>query len=90
MSGDTAVTIFRRLLASEDDSLSPAAAEAILRISFSDADRSRLGELSEKSTAGTLTSIEAAKYDGYITAADFLSLWKSKARLSLKGQSSAA
>jgi hypothetical protein len=90
MSGDTTISIFRRLIDSTDRDLSTAAAEAVLHIQFTDADQTRLGELASKSTGGTLTPQEAEEYDGYIAAADLLSLWKSKARLSLKQHPSAA
>jgi hypothetical protein len=50
----------------------------------------RMGELASKCSDGTLTPEEASEYDGFIAAADLLSLWKSKARLSLKRHTSAA
>jgi len=40
-------------------------------------------ELAIKSNHRTLTPQEADEYDGYIAAADLLSLWHSKARLAL-------
>jgi hypothetical protein len=90
MSGDTAITILRRLLDSGSGDLPAAAAEAVLHIRFNDADQARLQELASKSNEGTLAPEEAEEYDGYIAAADLLSLWKSKARLSLKQHPSAA
>ena len=90
MSGDTTLSILRRLIDAGQGNLPTAVAEAILAISFSDADQLRLGELAEKSNGGILNSVEAAEYDGYIAAADLLSLWKSKARESLKQRISAA
>lgn len=49
-----------------------------------------MSELAAKSNSGILTPPEADEYDAYIAAADWLSLWKSKARLALKHHSSAA
>jgi hypothetical protein len=90
MLGDTTISILRRLIDSQGDTLSVAIAEAVLQIRFSDQDQNRLAELASKSTLGQLSPEEAQEYDGYIAAADLLSLWKSKARLSLKHQTSAA
>ncbi len=90
MLGDTIVSILRRLIDPGHGSLSPAIAEAILAIHFADADQARMSELAAGSNDGTLTPLEAAEYDGYIAAADLLSLWKSKARLSLTQGASAA
>ena len=90
MLGDTAISILRRLIDSETAELPTAAAEAVLHIRFTDADQARLQELATKSNHGTLAPQEAEEYDGYIAAADLLSLWKSKARLSLKQHPSAA
>jgi len=90
MSGDTAISILRRLIDATGGELSSAAAEAVLQFRMADSDKVRIGELAAKSTEGTLAPAEAEEYDGYIAAADLLSLWKSKARLSLKRQPSAA
>ena len=90
MSGDTAITILRRLVNACGGELNPAAAEAVLQLHLADADQSRIGELAKRSNDGTLTPEEAAEYDGYIAAADLLSHWKSTARLSLKKKPSAA
>ena len=90
MIGESAIAILRRLIAPDRGDLSPAAAEAILHLGFADEDQSRLSELATKSNSGTLTQQEADEYDGYLEAADLISLWKSKARLSLKQHTSAA
>lgn len=90
MSGDTVISILRRLIDADKTELPVAVAEALLNIHFTEADEARLSELASRSTTGMLTTEEAQEYDGYIAAADLLSLWKSKARLSLKRQPSAA
>jgi hypothetical protein len=90
MLGETTISILRRLIESGQESLSPGAAEAVLQIRFTDSDQSRMSELASKSNLGTLSNQEAEEYDAYLAAADLLSLWKSKARLSLKQHPSAA
>jgi hypothetical protein len=90
MSWEMAFSIHRRLVESQPEGLSPAAAEAVLHLQLADWDQARMGEIAGKSSAGELTSSEADEYDAYIAAADWLSLWKSKARLALKQHSSAA
>ena len=90
MSGEMAFSILRRLVESQPESLSPAAAEAVLHLQFADSDHARMSDLASKSNRGILTPSEADEYDAYIAAADWLSLWQSKARLALKHHSSAA
>lgn len=90
MHGETTLAILRRVLDLNSGDLPAALAEAVLQIHFAESDQTRLGELASKSSRGTLTVEEAEEYDGYIAAADLLSLWKSKARLALKPHSSAA
>ncbi len=89
MNGESGLSIFRRLIDSAPGNLSPGAAEAILRLHFPDPDQARVDELASKCSHGALSSVEAEEYDGYIAAADILSLWQSKARLSLKQHSTA-
>ena len=90
MLGETPLSILRRLIDPAHGNLSPAAAEAVLQIRFTETDQARLTELADKSNQGMLSSREADEYDAYLAAADLLSLWKSKARLSLKQHPSAA
>jgi hypothetical protein len=90
MAAEQTISILRRLLDPEKGSLSPAAAEAVLQFSFPESDKLRIIELGSKRDVGTLTAAEEVEYDAYIAAADLLSLWKAKARLSLKHQPSAA
>ena len=90
MHGETTLAILRRLIDFNQGELSNALAEAVLQIHLADSDQARLNELAAKCSQGTLTAQEAEEYDGYIAAADLLSLWQSKARQSLKPHSSAA
>src|SRR5207245_6980787 len=89
MSGDTPISILRRLIEASPANLSQAVATAILQLRLSDADQARISELADKSNQGTLARDEADEYDSYIAVADFLSLWKARPRLSLKQQPSA-
>lgn len=84
------MSILSRLVNPNEPTLSKAAAESVLKMQFDAADQARIGELASKSNQGALTPEEATEYDSYIAAADFLALLKSKARLSLKQQPSAA
>jgi hypothetical protein len=90
MAGETIVSILRRLIDIGQDNLPPAAAEAVLRFRFADSDQARMSELASKCGQNVLSPAEAEEYDNYIAAADLLSLWKSKARLSLKKHTTAA
>jgi hypothetical protein len=90
MLAETALAILRRLIDTRCAGLPAPLAEAVLEIRFTDADQVRMGELAVKSNQGSLTPQEAEEYDGYIAAADLLSLWHSKARLALNPHSTAA
>jgi len=90
MHGETVISILRRLIDSGQGDLPPAAAEAVLQFHFADSDQARMSELASKCGNGNLSPTESEEYDGYIAAADLLSLWKSKARLSLKQRTTAA
>jgi hypothetical protein len=83
MIGENSFSILRRLIDSGHEQLSPGAAEAVLHIRFSDTDQARVQELAAKSNRGSLSAEEADEYEAYISAADLLSLWQSKARMSL-------
>jgi hypothetical protein len=90
MRGENTMAILERLLDPASGTLSAKTAKEVLDLTFPESDQKRLEELADKSTAGTLTAEEGKEYDGYIEAADFLSLLQSKARLSLKQHTPAA
>jgi hypothetical protein len=90
MPSETALAILRRLIDSRTAGLPVPLAEAVLEIRFAETDQSRMRELAAESNQGSLSPQEAEEYDGYIAAADLLSLWHSKARLALKPLSTAA
>ena len=87
---ETALAILRRLIDLRSADMPAPLAQALLEMQFAETDQSRMGELAAKSNQGSLSPQEAEKYDGYIAAADLLSLWRSKARLALKPHSTAA
>ena len=62
---------------------SPAAAEAILNVGFSENDRERMTGLLEKAKAGELLPEEASALENYRHIGRLLELMKSKARRSL-------
>ena len=88
--GETVVSILRRLIDAGQGDLPPEAARAVLQLRFAESDHHRMSELAARSNRGALTAAESDEYDAYIAAADLLSLWKSKARVSLKQHTSAA
>ena len=67
-----------------DGNLSPEVARAILRLSFPQADKKRMHDLSAKARAGTLSRDEETEMDVYERAGAILSILKSKARLVVK------
>ena len=61
--------------------ISPEAARYLLSIDFSEADRSRMQELMDKSNEGALTPDEDAELEGYVNIANVLSVMHSRARV---------
>ena len=64
--------------------MSPPVARAILGLSFSKDDVTRMRELSAKARGGMLSSEEDAEMDNFERAGSILSVLKSKARQVLK------
>jgi len=87
MSSVTATSeadILSRVIAPEEPTLPPDTAKIILTFDFGQEDRDRMNQLAEKVREGTLTAEEQAEIDCYERVGHFLSLLRSKARLSLK------
>lgn len=80
--------ILTRLVGSDEPALSPAAAEALLALGFSPADKERMHALASKASAGTLTPGEMAEVEAYSHVNSLLGILKSKARRALKRRSS--
>jgi hypothetical protein len=77
-----------RMLQTQNGSLAPEVARAILSWSFADSDQTRVSELSAKARAGTLSEDETRELDWYLLLGDLLTILQSKARTSLRKHSS--
>ena len=87
MSSTTTINeadILSRVIAPEEPNLSPGTAKIILTFDFGKEDRERINLLAGKVREGTLTTEEQAEIDCYERVGHFLSLLRSKARISLK------
>ncbi len=76
--------ILSRVIAPEEPTLPLDAAQIFLTFDFRKEDRERMSLLAEKAREGELTAEEQAEIDCYERVGHFLSLLRSKARLSLK------
>jgi hypothetical protein len=76
--------ILARIIAPEEPTLSPDTARMVLTFDFRREDRERMSRLVEKAQAGTLTAEEQIEIDCYERVGHFLSLLRSKARMSLR------
>ena len=87
MNAETTINeaeILSRVIAPEEPTLPPDTAKIILTFDFRKEDRERMNLLAEKAHAGALTPEEQAELDCYERVGHFLSLLRSKARISLK------
>lgn len=89
MPGETAIFIRSRWIELSHGDVPIAAAEAVLKIRVPDTDQERFALFADKSNRGTLTADEAEEYDALISAAELLTLWKSKARIALAKRNAA-
>ena len=80
------VAILSRVVEAGKPTLSREAAQALLALDFSPADKERMRELSAKARAGTLTPAEQAMTDNYERVGHLLNILQSRARRSLKGR----
>ena len=76
--------ILDRMVAPERATLPTAAAKAILQLRFADTDIEKMNELARKARGGNLTPTECNLIADYERVGQFVSLLKSKARLSLR------
>ncbi|AMV23540.1 hypothetical protein VT84_03960 [Gemmata sp. SH-PL17] len=88
MADDPILSLWSRLISPTGHPLPPNLAGYVLRLGFDDGDRARMGELSEKSQAGTLSIDERAELEAYCHATAFLSVLQSKARVAIRTPSS--
>ncbi|MEO6811797.1 MAG: hypothetical protein ABI353_22035 [Isosphaeraceae bacterium] len=85
----TRAGILGRVIEPGRATLGPEAARSLLALSFCEADRTRVEDLTSRNQQGLLTECERAELEEYIRANDVLSLLKLKARLSLERARSA-
>jgi len=79
--------ILSRVIAPEEPTFPPETTRIILSPYFTKEDRERMDLLAEKARAGVLTEEEQSEIDCYERVGHFLSLLRSKARMSLKQRS---
>jgi hypothetical protein len=84
MTLNSEAEILSRVIAPGDPTLPPDTAKIILTFDFGQEDRERMNQLAEKAREGTLTVEEQSEIDCYERVGHFLSLLRSKARLSLQ------
>jgi hypothetical protein len=75
--------IMSRLINVDEPSFSPEAARGILSLQFSEDDKRRMRELSEKARQGTLSGGEQTEAEGYARVGSLVGLLHSKARRAL-------
>jgi uncharacterized protein YnzC (UPF0291/DUF896 family) len=76
--------ILSRVIAPGEPNLPPDTARIILSFDFGKEDLDRMNQLAQKARDGTLTAEEQVEIDCYERVGHFLSLLRSKARLSLQ------
>jgi hypothetical protein len=80
--------ILTRIAGPDEPVLSPAAAEGLLALRFSQADSDRMNELAAKARAGALSDDEQAEVEAYSRINSLLGILHSKARRALKRRGS--
>jgi hypothetical protein len=83
-NGVSATEIWHRTLRPDLGDFSEEGARALMQLGFSEADKRRIGELSEKADEGTLTQQETEELDWYLNLGRTIEFLQAKARLSLK------
>ena len=81
---DTEVAILGRVFETEKGDLSPAVAQAWLKLRLPDADEERLRQLSARAKKEELTQADAELLENYLHVGRLLDLMRSKARRSLQ------
>ena len=64
--------------------LTPESAQQVVGLRADSQLQSRLDELAEKSTEGTLSDDERTEYETYVRALDFIAVLQNKARAALR------
>lgn len=76
--------ILNRLATEDEAEISAEAAEGILSLHFSSADKNRMHELSKKARDGSITSDEQVEVEAYSRIGSLLGVLKSRARRTIK------
>ena len=76
--------ILSGVISPAEPTLSQAAAQAMLSLTFSDVDRERMRQLAERARQGELSLEDREWLDGYERIGSLLGLLQSKARISLR------
>ena len=84
ITGNTEASILSRMVRPEQDDLSSAEAQAVLRLDFDRTDLDRLHELVTKNQEDALTPAERSELESYLRLSSLLDLMHAKARLTLQ------
>ncbi|HEV8604918.1 MAG TPA: hypothetical protein VGQ99_06110 [Tepidisphaeraceae bacterium] len=76
--------LWNRVLTPDVETVSPAAARALLAIKIKKPDIARFNELSGLAKRGALTEAQREELEGFLRVGDFISLLHAKARVALK------
>ena len=76
--------IMQRLVDPRRCGWSAQAAQAVLKLNFSDEDQSRVSDLADKASQGILTTAEEHEMESYLRVGTLVDLMQSKARLYLR------
>ena len=76
--------LMQRLVDPKRCGWSDQAAQAVLKLSFSDEDRARASELADRANQGTISASEQREMEGYLRIGALVDLMQSKARLFLR------
>jgi hypothetical protein len=86
----TEAAVLARAWRSIADHLTPTLARHVLRLRFSEEDKTRMHQLAERNSAGKLNGAERAELEGYVGAGDLIAIIQSAARRRLKSQRNGA
>jgi hypothetical protein len=75
-----ALSALDRILDPVGRCLTPDVARAIVNLRTDEETQTRLDDLADKSSEGTLSAVERAEYETYVAAIDFLTVLQAKAR----------
>jgi hypothetical protein len=83
-TSNTEAAILSRMVRPQQDDLSTAEAQAVLRVDFDLQDLDRLHELVTKNQDDALTTAERSELESYLRLSSLLDLMHAKARLTLQ------